>query len=37
MHFMSNTSRLSFDEEVYLGGLSPRPLVRQSEIGRAIG
>jgi hypothetical protein len=37
MHFMSNTSRLSFDEEVYLGGLSPRPLVHQSEIGRAIG
>ncbi|KAM0353861.1 hypothetical protein ACHAP4_008114 [Fusarium culmorum] len=36
-HFMSSTNRLSFDEEVYLGGLSPRPLVRQSEIGRAIG
>jgi hypothetical protein len=37
LHSMSNMSRLSFDEEVYLGGLSPRPLVRQSEIGRAIG
>jgi hypothetical protein len=37
MHSMSNMNRLSFNEEVYLGGLSPRPLVRQSEIGRAIG
>ncbi|KAF4334749.1 hypothetical protein FBEOM_11413 [Fusarium beomiforme] len=37
MHSMSNMNRLSFDDEVFLGGLSPRPLIRQSEIGRAIG
>ena len=29
--------RPSSDEELPAGGLSPRPLVRQSEIGRAIG
>ncbi|KAG6052963.1 hypothetical protein E4U17_005173 [Claviceps sp. LM77 group G4] len=27
----------SWDEEVFLGGLSPRPVVHRSEIGRAIG
>ncbi|KAG5940913.1 hypothetical protein E4U59_002128 [Claviceps monticola] len=27
----------SWDEDVYLGGLSPRPVVHRSEIGRAIG
>ncbi|KAF5255172.1 hypothetical protein FANTH_152 [Fusarium anthophilum] len=37
MHSMSNMNRLSFDDEVFLGGLSPRPLIRKSEIGRAIG
>ncbi|KAF4963176.1 hypothetical protein FSARC_8802 [Fusarium sarcochroum] len=37
MHSMSNFTRMSFDDEVFLGGLSPRPLIRQSEIGRAIG
>ncbi|CAM1507154.1 Fc.00g067950.m01.CDS01 [Cosmosporella sp. VM-42] len=36
-HSFSNPPRLSFDEEVFLGGLSPRPLIRKSEIGRAIG
>lgn len=29
--------RLSVDDEVFIGGLSPRPLIHQSEIGRAIG
>ncbi|KAM5356152.1 hypothetical protein ACJ41O_002798 [Fusarium nematophilum] len=37
MHSMSNPTRMSFDDEVFLGGLSPRPLIRKSEIGRAIG
>ncbi|KAF5027178.1 hypothetical protein F66182_712 [Fusarium sp. NRRL 66182] len=37
MHSMSNFTRMSFDDEVFLGGLSPRPLIRKSEIGRAIG
>ncbi|KAG6074989.1 hypothetical protein E4U15_005859 [Claviceps sp. LM218 group G6] len=27
----------SWDEEIFLGGLSPRPVVHRSEIGRAIG
>lgn len=29
--------RISFDDDLLLGGLSPRPPVHQSEIGRAIG
>ncbi|OAA64882.1 hypothetical protein ISF_04292 [Cordyceps fumosorosea ARSEF 2679] len=29
--------RASFDDEMFLGGLSPRPPVHKSEIGRAIG
>ena len=29
--------RSSFDDEMYVGGLSPRPQVHKSEIGRAIG
>ncbi|KAM4059544.1 hypothetical protein HRG_011600 [Hirsutella rhossiliensis] len=33
----STPVRTSFDEEIWLGGLSPRPLIRKSEIGRAIG
>ncbi|TQN73689.1 hypothetical protein CSHISOI_01714 [Colletotrichum shisoi] len=33
----SNPPRLSLDDEFYLGGLSPRPLLRQSEIGLAVG
>jgi hypothetical protein len=34
----SNPPRMSFDsEDLNLGGLSPRPLIRKSEIGRAIG
>jgi hypothetical protein len=34
----SNPPRTSFDsEDVNLGGLSPRPLIRKSDIGRAIG
>ncbi|KAJ6445722.1 GMP synthase [Purpureocillium lavendulum] len=37
----STPQRTSFDdddgEQHYLGGLSPRPLIHQSEIGRAIG
>ncbi|KAF4976387.1 hypothetical protein FDECE_18480 [Fusarium decemcellulare] len=37
MHSMSNPTRMSFDDDVFLGGLSPRPLIRKSEIGRAIG
>lgn len=37
MHSMISPSRMSFDDEVFLGGLSPRPLIRKSEIGRAIG
>ncbi|KAM0343343.1 hypothetical protein ACHAPU_008664 [Fusarium lateritium] len=37
MHSMTSMSRLSIDDEVFMGGLSPRPFIRQSEIGRAIG
>ncbi|EEU48443.1 uncharacterized protein NECHADRAFT_98719 [Fusarium vanettenii 77-13-4] len=37
MHSMISPSRMSFDDEVFMGGLSPRPLIRKSEIGRAIG
>lgn len=37
VHSISTPPRLSFDDDIYLGGLSPRPLIRQSEIGRAIG
>ncbi|PWI64777.1 hypothetical protein PCL_08572 [Purpureocillium lilacinum] len=33
----STPQRTSFDDEHHLGGLSPRPLIHQSEIGRAIG
>ena len=39
----SNPPRLSFDDDFFIGGLSPRPLIRrsdftpESEIGRAIG
>lgn len=33
----SNPPRLSLDDDYFVGGLSPRPLIRQSEIGRAIG
>ncbi|KAK1992928.1 hypothetical protein LX36DRAFT_587465 [Colletotrichum falcatum] len=33
----SNPPRLSLDEEPRLGGLSPRPLFRRSEIGLAVG
>jgi hypothetical protein len=34
----SNPPRMSFDsEDMNLGGLSPRPLIRKSDIGRAIG
>lgn len=36
-HSHSHPPRMSFDDEVFLGGLSPRPLIRKSEIGRAIG
>ncbi|KAH6898922.1 hypothetical protein B0T10DRAFT_123672 [Thelonectria olida] len=36
-HSISTPPRMSFDDEVYLGGLSPRPLILKSEIGRAIG
>ena len=36
-HSQSHPPRMSFDDEVFLGGLSPRPLIRKSEIGRAIG
>lgn len=36
-HSQSNQPRMSFDDEVFLAGLSPRPLIRKSEIGRAIG
>ncbi|KAH7133612.1 hypothetical protein EDB81DRAFT_108097 [Dactylonectria macrodidyma] len=34
---ISTPPRLSFDDDFFLGGLSPRPLIRKSEIGRAIG
>lgn len=37
MHSMTDPSRMSFDDEVFFGGLSPRPLIRKSEIGMAIG
>ncbi len=47
MHHASNNStaystpakppRVSFDDDMFLGGLSPRPPVHKSEIGRAIG
>ncbi|GKT40081.1 uncharacterized protein ColSpa_00262 [Colletotrichum spaethianum] len=33
----STAPRLSLDEEFHLGGLSPRPFLRQSEIGLAVG
>lgn len=33
----STPARESFGDEIFLGGLSPRPLVHKSEIGRAIG
>lgn len=33
----STPVRTSFDQDMFLGGLSPRPLIRKSEIGRAIG
>ncbi|KAK1688257.1 hypothetical protein BDP55DRAFT_62756 [Colletotrichum godetiae] len=33
----SNPPRLSLDEEYHMGGLSPRPFLRQSEIGLAVG
>jgi hypothetical protein len=33
----SNPPRLSLDDDFFVGGLSPRPLIRQSDIGRAIG
>ncbi|KYK55450.1 hypothetical protein DCS_07413 [Drechmeria coniospora] len=33
----STASRTSVEEEMLLGGLSPRPMLHQSEIGRAIG
>lgn len=33
----STPPRTSFDEDLLLGGLSPRPALHQSEIGRAIG
>ncbi|PFH55360.1 hypothetical protein XA68_18505 [Ophiocordyceps unilateralis] len=33
----SSPSRSSMDEEILLGGLSPRPLISKSDIGRAIG
>ncbi|KAK2603842.1 hypothetical protein QQS21_003966 [Conoideocrella luteorostrata] len=33
----STPPRGSVDEDILLGGLSPRPLIHQSEIGRAIG
>ncbi|KAK1986282.1 hypothetical protein LZ30DRAFT_778421 [Colletotrichum cereale] len=32
-----NPPRLSLDEELRLGGLSPRPFISRSEIGRAVG
>ena len=32
-----NPPRMSFDDEIFLGGLSPRPVVHKSDIGRAIG
>lgn len=35
--YVVNRPRVSFDEEMLLGGLSPRPLIHKSEIGRAIG
>ncbi|KJZ76646.1 hypothetical protein HIM_03982 [Hirsutella minnesotensis 3608] len=34
---MPTPRRSSFEEDIRLGGLSPRPLVRKAEIGRAIG
>ncbi len=47
MHHTSNSStaystparppRASFDDEMFMGGLSPRPPIHKSEIGRAIG
>ncbi|KAF4968790.1 hypothetical protein FZEAL_10338 [Fusarium zealandicum] len=37
MYSVSNPTRMSFDDEVFFAGLSPRPLIRKSEIGRAIG
>lgn len=36
-HSVSTPPRISFDDEFYLGGLSPRPLILKYEIGRAIG
>ena len=33
----SNPDKTASDEEIFLGGLSPRPLIHKSEIGRAIG
>ncbi|GJC87000.1 hypothetical protein ColLi_09838 [Colletotrichum liriopes] len=33
----SNPPRLSLDDDYHLGGLSPRPLIRRSEIGLAVG
>ncbi|PNY24340.1 Uncharacterized protein TCAP_05721 [Tolypocladium capitatum] len=33
----STPPRTSFDDDLLLGGLSPRPVIHQSEIGRAIG
>ena len=33
----STPPRMSFEEDSLLGGLSPRPVLHQSEIGRAIG
>ncbi|KAK7430792.1 hypothetical protein QQZ08_002581 [Neonectria magnoliae] len=37
VHSISTPPRMSFDDEVFFGGLSPRPLIHKSEIGRAIG
>ncbi|KAI5466705.1 hypothetical protein BGZ63DRAFT_5513 [Mariannaea sp. PMI_226] len=36
-HSISTPPRMSFDDDAYIGGLSPRPLIRKFEIGRAIG
>ncbi|KND90151.1 hypothetical protein TOPH_05130 [Tolypocladium ophioglossoides CBS 100239] len=33
----STPPRTSYEEDLLLGGLSPRPVIHQSEIGRAIG
>lgn len=37
LYTTAHTPRASYDDEIPLGGLSPRPLIHKSEIGRAIG